>query len=159
MNEHPAPVLALDIPTGIHGDTGNIMGVAVKADLTVTFVGLKAGLFASDGAGHCGDLVLFAGLEVPERCRRNRNAALFRRIDSRVAQYRHCSGGPRTAHKGDFGHVLIVGGGPGMPGAVRLAGEAALRSGAGLVSVATHPRDTPTRWSARGPELMCACNR
>jgi NAD(P)H-hydrate epimerase len=60
----------------------------------------------------------------------------------------------RDAHKGDFGHVLIVGGGPGMSGAVRLCGEAALRSGAGLVSVATHPSHHAMIASGR-PELMC----
>jgi NAD(P)H-hydrate epimerase len=60
---------------------------------------------------------------------------------------------PRTSHKGDHGHVLVVGGGPGMPGAARLAGEAALRAGAGLVTVAVHP-DNACSVTAR-PELMC----
>ena len=151
INEHPATVMALDIPTGIHGDSGEVMGTAVRADMTVTFVGLKAGLFAADGAGYSGDL-LFDGLDIPEQCRKP-GAALSRRIDDQLVE-RSLPRRSRTAHKGNFGHVLIVGGGPGMPGAVRLAGEAALRSGAGLVSVATHPGHAAMLVGTR-PELMC----
>lgn len=150
LNGHPAPVLALDIPTGIHGDSGSVMGCAVKADLTVTFVGLKSGLFLGEGPGHCGD-VRFAGLEIPESYREGIDAE-YRRIDDEslrsLLQPRQ-----RAAHKGDFGHVLIVGGGEGMPGAVRLAGEAALRTGAGRVSIATHPSHAAIIVASR-PELM-----
>ncbi len=150
MNAHTAKVLALDIPTGVHGDTGQVMGTAVEADLTVTFVGLKAGLFAGEGAEHSGAIV-FDGLDVPEHCRPHAEA-LSRRISSRVLR-RCLKRRPRGAHKGDFGHVLIIGGGEGMPGAVRLAGEAALRTGAGLVSVATHPSHAAVIVGSR-PELM-----
>ena len=150
MNAHPGHVMALDIPTGVHGDTGQVMGTAVAADLTVTFVGLKAGLFAGEGAELSGAIV-FDGLDVPERCRPHA-AAVSRRISGRVL--RRCLGRrPRGAHKGDFGHVLVIGGGEGMPGAVRLAGEAALRAGAGLVSVATHPSHATVVVGSR-PELM-----
>jgi len=150
MNAHRARVMALDIPTGVHGDTGQVMGTAVEADLTVTFVGLKAGLFAGEGAELCGSIV-FDGLEVPEHCRPH-GKAMSRRISSRVLR-RCLKRRPRGAHKGDFGHVLIVGGGEGMPGAVRLAGEAALRAGAGLVSIATHPSHATVIVGSR-PELM-----
>jgi hydroxyethylthiazole kinase-like uncharacterized protein yjeF len=150
INSHPARVMALDIPTGVHGDTGQVMGTAVAADLTVTFVGLKAGLFAGDGAELSGTIA-FDGLEVPEHCRPHGDA-LCRRISSRVLR-RCLKRRPRSAHKGDFGHVLIIGGGEGMPGAVRLAGEAALRSGAGLVSIATHPSHATVITGSR-PELM-----
>lgn len=150
MNKHPASVMALDIPTGVHGDTGQVMGSAVAADLTVTFVGLKSGLFAGEGAELSGTIV-FDGLEVPEHCRPH-DEALCRRISSRVLR-RCLKKRPRGAHKGDFGHVLIVGGGEGMPGAVRLAGEAALRTGAGLVSIATHPSHATVIAGSR-PELM-----
>ncbi len=149
LNRHPASVLALDIPTGIHGDTGNIMGCAVVADLTVTFVGLKSGLFLGSGPDHRGELV-FDGLEIPETMRSVRPA--YRRVDRtmmRAALPRR----RRGAHKGDFGHVLVVGGGAGMPGAVRLCGEAALRTGAGLVSIATHPSHAALLAATR-PELM-----
>ena len=150
MNAHRARVMALDIPTGVHGDSGRVMGTAVAADLTVTFVGLKAGLFAGEGAELCGTLV-FDGLDVPEHCR-PQDQAMSRRISSRVLR-RCLKRRPRSAHKGDFGHVLIVGGGEGMPGAVRLAGEAALRAGAGLVSIATHPSHATVIVGSR-PELM-----
>ena len=150
INAHSASVMALDIPTGVHGDTGDVMGTAVAADLTVTFVGLKAGLFAGEGADLSGRIV-FDGLEVPEHCRPH-GEALCRRISSRVLR-RCLKRRPRSAHKGDFGHVLIIGGGEGMPGAVRLAGEAALRTGAGLVSIATHPSHAAVVVGSR-PELM-----
>ncbi len=150
MNAHRAHVMALDIPTGVQGDTGEVMGVAVRADLTVTFVGLKAGLFAAEGATLCGTVV-YDGLDVPEHCRPH-GKALSRRISSRVLR-RCLQRRPRSAHKGDFGHVLIIGGGAGMPGAVRLAGEAALRTGAGLVSIATHPSHATILVGSR-PELM-----
>ena len=151
INAHSAPVVALDIPTGISGDTGAKLGCAVEADLTVTFVGLKSGLFLQDGPDHCGELV-FAGLDIPEDARGNPLPAFRRFGDERLAALL-----PRrrkSAHKGDFGHVLVVGGGEGMPGAVRLCGEAALRTGAGLVSIATHPAHASSVVIAR-PELMC----
>ncbi len=150
INAHPANVMALDIPTGVHGDSGDVMGAAVAADLTVTFVGLKVGLFAAEGAELSGTVV-FDGLEVPEHCRPH-GEALCRRISGRVLR-RCLKRRPRSAHKGDFGHVLIIGGGEGMPGAVRLAGEAALRAGAGLVSIATHPSHATVIVGSR-PELM-----
>lgn len=150
INSHEGHVVALDIPTGIHGDTGSVMGFAVRADLTITFVGLKAGLFLGDGPDYCGEVV-FADLGVPLKCRQGRQSQ-FRRIDDDYLE-RTLPPRRRTAHKGDFGHVLVIGGGPGMPGAVRLCGEAALRAGAGLVSIATHPGHAALVVAAR-PELM-----
>ena len=150
INAHAASTLALDIPTGIHGDTGQVLGCAVHADLTVTFVGLKSGLFLGDAPAHCGE-IRFAGLDIPDAYREGIEPA-YRRIDDEllagVLKPR-----PRAAHKGDFGHVVIVGGGEGMPGAVRLAGEAALRTGAGRVSIATHPSHAAILVASR-PELM-----
>jgi NAD(P)H-hydrate epimerase len=151
MNAHNVPIVALDMPSGLHGDSGAVMGVAVRADLTVTFVGLKSGLYLDSGPEFTGDIV-FADLEIPAECRAGQ-APVMRRIDDRIL----CQALPRrkrSAHKGKFGHVLIVGGGLGMPGAVRLCGEAALRAGAGLVSVATHPVHA-AQIPATRPELMC----
>ena len=150
INAHPSPALALDIPTGLHGDSGEILGCAVRADLTVTFVGLKAGLFLGDGP-NCRGVLRFAGLDIPDSYREGIEPA-FRRIDDAM----YSAALPRrqrSGHKGDYGHVLIVGGGEGMPGAVRLAGEAALRCGAGLVSIATHPSHASLLVASR-PELM-----
>ena len=150
INEHSAPVIALDIPTGIHGDSGSRLGCAVNADLTVTFVGLKTGLFLDDASNCCGELV-YEGLDIPDECRSGLSPE-FRRIDDALM---HDALPPRkrAAHKGDFGHVLVIGGGDGMPGAVRLCGEAALRAGAGRVSIATAPSHAAILTATR-PELM-----
>ncbi|MEX2123187.1 MAG: NAD(P)H-hydrate dehydratase [Woeseia sp.] len=148
---HPAAILALDIPSGISGDTGEVMGLAVRADRTITFVGLKSGLFLADAPDFVGKLS-FAGLDIPAACR-EAVAPDMCRIDERVIA-RTLPPRPRNAHKGDFGHLLLVGGGRGMAGAIRLSGEAALRSGAGRVSIATHPGHCSAIAAAR-PELMC----
>ena len=136
-NVSRAPVLALDIPSGVHADTGRVLGAAIRADLTVSFIGLKQGMFTADGPEHCGDL-RFSPLGVPAVIYSGEILAA-RRVDwQRLGPQLPIR--PRGAHKGDFGHVLIIGGGPGTSGAVRLAGEAALRCGAGLVTLATHPQ-------------------
>lgn len=150
MNRHDAPVVALDIPSGLHGDSGAIMGCAVRADLTVTFVGLKAGLFLGAAPDCVGELA-FADLAIPEECRRS-VAVQLRRMDDALLRDA-LPARPRDAHKGHFGHLLLVGGGPGMSGAIRLAGMAALRSGAGRVSVATHPASVAAV-AAGAAELM-----
>ncbi len=151
INAHKAQVIALDIPTGLNGDSGAVLGIAVKADLTVTFVGLKQGLVLGRGLEHCGVLT-FAGLEIPGSCY-PKEACMLRRIDlDELAEY--LPKRARNAHKGSYGHVLLVGGGPGMPGAARLCGEAALRTGAGLVSLATHPAHS-AQIAASRPELIC----
>jgi NAD(P)H-hydrate epimerase len=150
LNRHAAPVMALDIPTGLQGDTGDVLGCAVNAELTVTFVGLKAGLILGSGPAHAGRLI-YAGLDIPDTCR-DPAAAVMRRIAGgciRDVLPRRA----RDAHKGDFGHVLVIGGGTGMPGAVRLCGEAALRAGAGRVSIATDPSHAASI-VASCPELM-----
>ncbi|MDH3337401.1 MAG: NAD(P)H-hydrate dehydratase [Gammaproteobacteria bacterium] len=150
INAHAASVVALDVPTGLHADSGAVMGFAVRANLTVTFVGLKAGLFLGDGQDFCGEVV-FADLGIPAQCRQSSKTE-FRRIDDDRLQ-RCLLPRRRSAHKGDFGHVLVVGGSAGMPGAVRLCGEAALRTGAGRVSIATDPGHAAILVASR-PELM-----
>jgi ADP-dependent NAD(P)H-hydrate dehydratase / NAD(P)H-hydrate epimerase len=150
INHHPADVHALDIATGIQGDTGAVMGSAVMAGLTTTFVGLKAGLFLGSGRNYCGNIT-FSDLEIGDDCRTGLTPVFRRMDDSQLATL--LPPRARGAHKGDFGHVLIIGGGPGMPGAARLCGEAALRAGAGRVSVATHPTHAALLSAAR-PELM-----
>jgi NAD(P)H-hydrate epimerase len=151
INAHSTPVLAIDIPSGLDGDSGAIRGTAVRADLTVTFVGLKAGLFLNKGPDCVGEL-RFSDLLIPHQCYDDAEVRL-RRID--YADFaRALPTRSRSAHKGDFGHLLLIGGGPGMPGAIRMAGEAALRCGAGLVSVATHPSHAAEITVGR-PELMC----
>jgi len=149
INASGLPVTAVDIPSGLCADTGRTLGVAVHADLTVTFIGLKVGLFTGDAADHIGELV-FNDLQasadiysdIPIRARRLNPANLPRPAPR-----------PPTAHKGHFGHVLLIGGDQGFGGAILLSTEMALRSGAGMVSVATRPEHVPAALT-RVPEAM-----
>jgi len=151
INRHPAPVLAIDIPSGLNSDTGREMGSAIQADATLSFIGLKQGMFTGQGPDCCGE-IHFDALELPARIYA-RQFLSARRIDwmklSSLIPARQ-----RSAHKGDFGHVLVIGGDRGFSGAARLAAEAAARCGAGLVSVATHPEHAAHLNLGR-PELMC----
>jgi hydroxyethylthiazole kinase-like uncharacterized protein yjeF len=150
INALDAPIIAVDIPSGLHSDSGAILGVAVEADVTVSFIALKQGMFTASGPGCCGD-VSFDSLAVPRDTYQSEVAAAYA-IDwsSQSALLKPRS---KTAHKGDCGHVLVVGGAPGYSGAIRMAAEAAARSGAGLVSVATHPEHAAQLNQGR-PELM-----
>ncbi len=150
LNAMEAPVLALDLPSGLNGDTGEIMGVAVNADVTTTFVGRKAGAWLGQGPNVCGD-VHFFDLDIDSSCY-DGLPVVMQGIEPFDAEHQLPSR-QTTANKGDLGHVLVVGGGPGMAGAAKLCGEAALRAGAGRVSVATHP-DNATAMLAACPELM-----
>jgi NAD(P)H-hydrate epimerase len=143
------PVLALDIPSGLDADTGEPHGFAVAATVTLAFVGLKSGYFLGLAPNFVGALE-FSGLGLPPGVRAG-GSPVMRRIDGQVAS-RALPPRRRLAHKGDHGRLLIVGG-HAMPGAVRLAGEAALRAGAGLVTVATSTTSTAAVL-ARRPELI-----
>lgn len=150
INESGVPVLALDIPSGLHADTGRVLGRAVVADLTVTFVALKSGLFLGEAVDHVGRLVLDSlGIQPTAED----GAPCLRRLDD-IEGRQWLRRRRRSAHKGSHGRVLLVGGGPGMPGAIRLAAEAALRVGAGLVAVATRPEHVSAVVAAR-PEIIC----
>ncbi len=151
INACRRPVFALDIPSGLDSDAGLPLGDAVRADCTVTFVGLKTGLFLGEGPEHSGT-VFFDDLEVSAPESDEFRPRLERIVDAEVQ--RALPRRPRAAHKGNFGRVLIVGSGSGMPGAIRLAGEACLRVGAGLVTVAVAPENVPAI-SAGRPELIC----
>jgi NAD(P)H-hydrate epimerase len=150
VNASGLPAMAVDIPSGLHADTGAVLGVAVQADVTVSFIGLKLGLFTGQGPACCGQ-IYFDGLQVPAAAReRIRPAA--ERLDRRIAQ--SIPPRPRSAHKGDFGHVLIVGGEHGYSGAAQLAGSAAARAGAGKISIATRASHAGLL-NLTQPELMC----
>lgn len=146
-----AGVLAVDIPSGLDADRGSVWGVAVRADATATFIGCKLGLLTGAGPAHVGVLT-FADLGAPAKVCHDA-AYLARRVDARDLALA-LPPRARDAHKGRHGHVLCVGGDHGMGGAVRMAAEAALRVGAGLVSVATRPTHVAAMTQAR-PELMC----
>ena len=152
INQAGKPVLSVDIPSGLNADTGAISNVAVKAQATITFVGLKQGLFTGRAAENCGQ-IYFSGLGITEQF-----TALSVSDVSRIS-YPQLRGllapRSRTSHKGDFGKTLLLGGNIGMPGALRLAGEAALRTGSGLVKVLTRQENRFAVIAGR-PELMLA---
>jgi NAD(P)H-hydrate epimerase len=151
INQHQAPVFALDIPSGINSDSGRVMGCAVKASATISFIGLKQGMFTGYGPDYCGEIA-FDALEIPAQIY-SRQLLACRRMDwSKVAT--SVSRRERSSHKGRYGHLLVVGGDQGYSGAIRMAAEGGARCGAGLVTLATHPQHAP--WSNLGrPELMC----
>lgn len=154
INRHKSSschIVSADIPSGLHADTGSMLGTAVEADLTVTFIGLKMGLFTAMGPDCCGEL-LFDDLSVNPEIYAQVPVSATRLTSDLITTF--FSRRARSSHKGSHGHVLVLGGNYGMAGAVRLAGEAALRCGAGLVSVGCRPEHVSAVVANR-PELMC----
>jgi hydroxyethylthiazole kinase-like uncharacterized protein yjeF len=151
INTQKLPVFSLDVPSGLDADTGAAAGEAVRAEATVTFAGLKTGLFVGDGPELSGS-VFFDDLELTATQPAGFAPALTRIVETEI--HEALPRRARAANKGDFGRVLIVGSGAGMPGAVRLAGEACLRTGAGLVTVAVASENVAAIAAGR-PELIC----
>ncbi|MDO6746259.1 NAD(P)H-hydrate dehydratase [Gilvimarinus sp. 1_MG-2023] len=150
MNASGLPVVALDIPSGLLADSGAIAGVAVKAALTVTFIGTKRGLLTGRGPALCGEIV-FTDLDAPE--------AIYQQVNAQAQRVEFADllavlpEREADAHKGCFGHVMVIGGDTGRGGAAIMAAEAAARTGAGLVSLATRPEHVSAAL-ARRPEVM-----
>jgi NAD(P)H-hydrate epimerase len=148
-NEHTAPVVALDIPSGLHAQTGAAPGAVIQAAHTITFIALKPGLLTGRARDVVGILRHDAlGLETwlatqPTPITRFDASQLSHWLPPRKP----------TSHKGDHGKVVVIGGDHGTAGAIRMAGEAALRAGAGLVRVLTHIENINPIITAR-PELM-----
>lgn len=152
INQSGRPVFALDVPSGLDGDAGTVLGEeAIRAEATVTFVGLKTGLFVGDGPEFTGT-IFCDDLEISPAPSAQPAPRLTRIVESEI--HEALPRRPRSSNKGDFGRVLIIGSGPGMPGAARLAGEACLRVGAGLTTVAVAPENVAPI-SAGRPELIC----
>jgi hydroxyethylthiazole kinase-like uncharacterized protein yjeF len=127
-NAQSCPVLALDIPSGLHSDSGQVLGRAVRATHTITFIGLKPGLLTLDGPDYCGQVTV-ADLSVGNfPAEVSKGWAADRTLFSNVLRPR-----PKNFHKGMAGSVGIIGGTEGMAGAALLAGRAALKLGAGRV--------------------------
>lgn len=151
MHRSHAPIFAIDVPTGINADTGQSLGVAVQATATITFIGLKLGLLTGGGISYVGELIV-NDLQLPDE--------LFELIPPiaeklTLSSYMHyLKPRLRDWHKGLSGSVLVIGGNLGLSGAPRMAAEAALRVGAGLVTVATH-KDNAAVMNASRPEIMC----
>ena len=137
INNSDCKVLSADIPSGLDADYGIALGSAVIADITVTFVGMKLGLITANGRMYSGKII-FNDLEIPKQVYQSMSTTCeninLKEVNALLGQRK------ANAHKGDFGHVLVIGGNHGMAGSVMLAAEAAARTGAGLVSVATIPQ-------------------
>lgn len=151
MNAANVPIMAIDIPTGIDADTGSKLGNPIKAFLTVSFIGIKTGLIEGDGIQYTGDLVVDdLGLSstllesVPIEAKATSLATKINYLPKRHVNW----------HKGLSGHVLIIGGAPGFAGAPKMAALAALRVGAGLVSVLVHEENSAS-FDNDHPEIMC----
>lgn len=150
IDAHPAPVLALDVPSGIDADRGSRPGAAVVADVTLQFLAPHPGLYTGEALDHGGVLEL-ATLDLPADVFEGlAPTALACRADALAGFF---PPRPHDTHKGRNGHVLCIGGEAGSGGAILLAAQAALRSGAGLVSVATRAAHVPALL-ARCPEAM-----
>lgn len=148
-NNAQIPILSIDIPSGLHADTGSVCGVAMEAEHTVTFVGIKSGLVTGIGK-QCAGKLHFNDLGIGNEFQRLADSI------GRVFDFRQLRPIPKRdiySHKGSYGKLLCIGGNQGMPGSIRLTGEAALRCGAGLVKVFCHP-DNVAMVSNGRPELM-----
>jgi hydroxyethylthiazole kinase-like uncharacterized protein yjeF len=146
-NRQRCPVLALDIPSGLHSDTGRVLGRAVRATHTVTFIALKPGLLTLDGPDHCGALEV-ADLQIAA----HKLVAPSAWVADPAAFKPLLMPRPRNFHKGMAGSLAILGGAAGMTGAALLAGRAALKMGAGRVYVGLLNEEVSVDFS--NPELM-----
>jgi hydroxyethylthiazole kinase-like uncharacterized protein yjeF len=148
LNALGAAVLSLDVPSGINADTGAVMGCAVRASHTLTFIAHKPGLLTLDGPDHCGDLRLDTlGID-PEPLLAPEGTLLDRDVLGGAIKQR-----PKNFHKGQAGSVGILGGAAGMVGAAAIAGRAALKCGAGRVYLGLLTPRPPCVDYAQ-PELM-----
>lgn len=148
-NALDCPRLAVDLPSGLDSDSGRICGCALRADHTLTFLGLKPGLLTADGPDHAG-IVYLDTLDVdPHLYPSTPGAAL-----TRLAPRHRLPPRLHNSHKGSYGHVGIVGGDTGMVGACLIAGRAALQSGAGSVTLGVLDERLVVDYGE--PRLMCA---
>jgi len=151
INGHDAPVVSIDIPSGLNADTGHCDSLVVSAQQTITFIVYKRGLLTAQAVNCVGELYL-AGLGIGEDFLKNIHTSAF------IQGYKNLPvfiPRKKNSHKGSIGLVLAIGGNKDMPGAIRLSAEAALRSGASLVAVACH-QDIQTLVCAGRPEIMLA---
>jgi hydroxyethylthiazole kinase-like uncharacterized protein yjeF len=151
-NTQEAPVLALDIPTGLDADTGVAREPAIRASATATFIALKPGLLTHDGVDHCGSISVHAlDLDVEGERPAAGHALRWDALAATLPSVLRRS--VRTAHKGTFGTLAIVGGEAGLVGAPLLAARTAVRTGAGKVRVGFVAPNYPSVDTA-APETM-----
>ncbi|MDG6777223.1 NAD(P)H-hydrate dehydratase [Thiomicrorhabdus sp. zzn3] len=151
INLSNKPVLAIDIPSGLHADSGQVMGQAIRADRTCTFITRKLGLYQFQGPDHCGQIhysPLFLAQEILQsQTSIATNHSLKHWLNLLPLR-------PQTSHKGRCGSVALVGGDRSMMGAIQMAGLASLKVGVGLVKVITHA-EHGIALTQTLPELMC----
>lgn len=152
INRAPCPVVSLDIPSGLDADTGSVLGTAVRADLTITFAHPKLGLLTPRGLEHTG-LLEVADIGVPGQLVQHVGHSA---VTVEAAELKSLLGQrSASSHKGDSGRVAILAGSAGTIGAARLVARAALRAGAGLVTIINFD-DVVTRLEAQVSEVMTA---
>jgi hydroxyethylthiazole kinase-like uncharacterized protein yjeF len=143
INAFAGPVLALDIPSGLDGDTGRILGIAVKASHTISFISGKPGLYTLDGPDQCGIVCIDSlGLNIQPLHGAQVDCKDFATLLTPRRQ---------NSHKGSYGSLAVIGGAPGMAGAALLTARAALQLGAGRVFVGML---APVSVDPKQPELM-----
>ena len=144
LNDHTndSPVISVDIPSGVASDSQELIGPAVKADLTVTFTAPKIGNILPPAADLCGEMVI-ASIGSPDELVNSSGSRLNLVEPGDVERWLAASRRSPHANKGDVGKVLVVAGSRGKTGAACLAGEAALRAGCGLVTIATAESSQP----------------
>lgn len=151
INASETPVLALDIPSGLDANTGQVLGTSIKAERTCTFITQKPGLYQFNGADYCGK-VHYSNLYLsPEVLNTQTPIAISHPLKYWLNQLPKR---PENSHKGSTGSVCLIGGDQHMMGAIQMAGLASLKVGAGLVKVITHPEHGIALTQAL-PELMC----
>ena len=139
INAADRPVVSLDLPSGLGSDTGALLGPTVQAGLTTTFAGYKRSLLLHPAAACAGRVVVIdLGIPPDEVARGIATFLLEEATRARISR-----GGPPDAHKGNYGHLLVVAGSLGKTGAAALAARAALRSGVGLCTIATPRSQQP----------------
>jgi len=152
INNAALPVLSIDLPSGLCSDTGSAKDAAVKADISVTFIAAKQGMFSGRGPALCGEII-YHSLDIDEQLfEQQPSTAELMNLDDLLEIYPHRDA---DAYKNQFGHAMVIGGDQGYGGAALMASEAALRTGAGLVSVATRPEHVAAIL-ARQPEIMAS---
>lgn len=151
VNDYQANVISVDIPSGVNATTGHVTTTAIIANITITFIVFKQGLLTGKAAQYIGQLYL-SDLTLGEHFQQMVFSSVIIQGQNSIPEspIRHA-----TSHKGDIGLLLTIGGNEGMPGAIRLASESALRSGASLVAVCCHPNNHAVVFNGR-PELMIA---
>ena len=132
INDNASYVMSVDVPSGINSDSGEICGICINANKTVTFAAYKVGMFLFPAADYTGEIVV-APISVPKSVINSQNLQISVPDDRFVCDL--IKRREKNSHKGDYGKLLIIAGSEGMSGAAYLSSEAAVKSGAGLVTV------------------------